>query len=250
VKIIFEGKPFKTFHMNVIFSVGWRNEPSRYKGIVRNVLETFAGKISEFVPQWYEIKKSIEAEFSFVGIWGTVDEIEDLKKGLDRSFLTFPSAFIEIGGGVLFSVITGGIKKSFLDKLRKIKVPSPLKPQKLFSKPRNFIKLSNITRLEALFLKEFLGYRKEEIFLEISKSVDRFVLGKINGGMPSYKDMENFLGFFKANILKKLESTSETADLLTYMNVFSKEKVSIDDILNGLERLEFLKFIEVLKKIY
>jgi len=47
-----------------------------------------------------------------------------------------------------------------------------------------------------------------------------------------------------------LESTSETADLLTYMNVFSKERVSIDDILDRLEKLEFFKFLDILKRIY
>ena len=250
MKIIFEGKPLRTFHMNIVFSVGWRNEPSKYKGIVRDTLENLANEISKAVPRWYEVKKSVEAEFSFVQIWGTSDEIDDLRKGLEKSFLTFPPPFIEIGGGVLFSVMTGGVKKTSLEQLRKIKVPSPLKPQKLFSRPRNFVKLSGITRLESLFLKEFLGEREKEVFLEISKGVDRLFLGRITGEMPSYKDMEEFSGFFKANILKRLESTSETADLLTYMNVFSKERVSIDDILDRLEKLEFFKFLDILKRIY
>ncbi len=250
VRVIFEGKPLRTFQMNVVFSVGWRNEPPKYKGIVRDTLDAFIERVSETVPQWYELGKIIEAEFSFVRIWGTSKEIDNLKEGLEKGFLNLSPSFVEIGGGVLFSVIVGGVKKTSLEQFRKIKSPSPLKPQKLFSKPRNFIKLTNITRLESLFLREFLSKREKEVFLEISKGVDRLFFGRVTGDMPSYKEMEEFLGFFKASILKRLESTSGTADFLTYMNVFSKDKVSIDDILTRLEKLELLKFLEVLKKLY
>jgi len=247
MRLIFEGRPSRTFCFALVFNVGWRNEPPNRRGTVSAWLSRVEEYMKEKLPEYFEIAKRVDAEYSQLSVWGISEDASLMPEALAKAFEIPSQEFLEIGGGVLFAVASGAMKGDVLEELETMKIPGPQKNPKLFVKPRNFVKTKGLTRIETLFLYQFLKSGGEEFYLELSPTGDRIHYGK-KCSMPSFSEVERFKKKFKAMLLKKIETNTGTVDLLVSLNVFQQGQVLTRDVVEGIERMNLLKKVDVLER--
>lgn len=248
MELIFEGKPAKSFCFSLVFGAGWRNEPPHLKNSLSRMLEELTKTVKEKVPEYFEVSRHIDAEFSELRIWGTSDDAEVLLDAV-QSVLLPHQTLLELGGGVLFGVAAGAIKSEVLKEMEKMKVPKSPKNPKLYIKPRNFFKTFDLSRIEELFLYSLLKESSQEIYLELSPFGDRIHYGK-NFRLPPLHAIPENRKKFVALIARKVETTCGTVDLLVKLNIFRKERVLIRELFEKIQDMGLLKKLDVIEKMF
>ncbi|PLV58697.1 hypothetical protein [Thermotoga sp. KOL6] len=249
MELIFEGRPSKSFCFSMVFNIGWRHEPQNMRGSVLEMLEKLSESVREEIPSYFEVSRSVDAEFSEIRVWGTSDEADFLLKVIQMVF-SFPhSVFLELGGGPLFTVAVGAIRSEILREIEKMKAPTPSKVPKLHIKPRNFLKVFELTRLEEFFLYHFLKDSNQEVYLELSPFGDRIHYGKFFR-LPLFSEVSGYKNKFKAIIAKKIETTEGAVDFLVKLNIFKRSKVLIKDTFEDLENINLLRRLDVIEKMF
>ncbi|AJG40710.1 hypothetical protein TRQ7_04475 [Thermotoga sp. RQ7] len=249
MELIFEGKPAKSFCFSLVFGAGWRNEPPHLKNSLSRMLEELTKTVKEKVPEYFEVSRHIDAEFSELRIWGTSDDVEVLLDAVQSVLLLPHQTLLELGGGVLFGVAAGAIKSEVLKEMEKMKVPKSPKNPKLYIKPRNFFKTFDLSRIEELFLYSLLKESSQEIYLELSPFGDRIHYGK-NFQLPSLHSIPENRKKFVALIARKVETTCGTVDLLVKLNIFRKERVLIRELFEKIQDMDLLKKLDVIEKMF
>lgn len=247
MKVVGDPRPYKTFSVQISFDIGWRHEPIKMRGSMRKSLEELLEEIRSVVPKWFEVSYVMDSEFSSLLIFGTSADQNSLLKVPDVIEMNFPEVYRELNASVELVSFAGGVKKDIIEDFYELNMKSRFKPE-IVSKPRRFLDLKGFSRVQKHFFSYIFLRREGEVFLEVSRRGDRIHYGKNIPDLDLSVDEE--IKFYRAWILKKWESTMESAKLLTLMNIFSKEIIKLDEIfreLNDLDEKEFLKSLDLLK---
>ncbi len=244
MKLIFEPKPYKTFAFQVNFNVGWRHEMVKERGTVRESLENLAKLCSEFIPSWFKVEHSVEAEYSYLRIFGTIGDTDILRllKLIDADF---PEHLSRMGAGIEVIALSGSFKSYKVDEILSFDPIHKPGRTRLSSKPRNFISARNLNRLEKHFLTFSIASRGGELYLEISKNGDRLHYGKFLGNL-NVRSMNDEIKRYELDLLRRRESTIETVAFLSTMNIFENSIRTYDDILRDIEKIRIHEIAETL----
>ncbi|MCD6551339.1 hypothetical protein [Thermotoga sp.] len=248
MELIFEGKPAKSFCFSLVFSVGWRNEPPHLKNSLSKMLEELTNSVKEKIPEYFEVSRHVDAEFSEIRVWGTSNEASVLLDAVQNVLLPHQT-LLELGGGVSFAAAAGAIKSDVLREIEKMKTPKAPKNPKLYVKPRNFFKTFELSRIEELFLYHLLKETSREIYLELSPFGDRIHYGK-NFRLPPLRSIPENKKRFEALVARKVETTCGTVDFLVKLNIFRRERVLIRDFFEKVQDIDLLKKLDVIEKMF
>ena len=247
MKLVLDPRPYRTFSIQVTFDVGWRHEPIKMRGSMRKGLEDLVENIEFLLPKWFEVSYVMEPEFSSILIFGTSKDQDAILKILSTFELNLPEIYEDLNASLEMVVSSGGIKKEIVESFLDIDVKSRHKPE-IVTKPRRFLDLKKLSRVQKHFFSHVFLERGGEVFLEVSKRGDRIHYGKNVPDIDISFSEEKEL--YKGWILRKWESTAESVKLITFFNVFSKEIIKLDEIFREIGELreeDFLEAVEILK---
>lgn len=246
MKAVHDPRPYKSFSVQITLGAGWRHEPPKFFGYMRRSLEEFLNLMGSYMPSWFDFEYVMDAEFSSVVVRGLSEDQEEVLKVLNLLESDFPSFYRDLGAGIEVSVFSGGIRKQIVEEFEEFDIESSGFP-KLYSKPRRFLSLKELSRIEKHFLAYVFGKNGGEVFLEISRRGDR-----IQYGMKVSKidiSIEKEIKSYRAWITMRAESTLESVKLLTVMNVYSKKTASLEDLLKETENFNIASLARAFKEI-
>ncbi len=248
VKIVHDARPYRSFAVQISFNAGWRHEPVKMRGAMRKSLENLLSILSFRFPSWFEMSYVMDSEYSSVIIRGPSSDQDSVLKIVKILDVDFPDAYRHLGASVEMVVASGGIKRKLLESLSEVGESRGIRPE-VISRPKRFLALRELSRVQKHFLVYTFRRRGCEVFLEISPRGDRVHYGR---------DVQNFeysleeeKRFYLAWITLRWESTFESVKILTTMNLFSKSVMEFEDVLrevNNIKDEEFLNSVELLKR--
>ncbi len=242
---MFEPRISETFSLQMNFPRGWRHEHPRNRGQVAGALEELVGFLRGFFPEYFRMERFVDAEYSGIRIFGVAKDV-DIRILMRVVELDLPKVL----SGLDNLVIVGPFKKSVVNELIHISDVKP-KGAPVIVKPKRFLSAKNLSRLEKHFLVHLVLSRGGELFLEISERGDRLHYGGRFGNL-SVESFDLELKRYELELLRKRESTYETASFLSLMNTFERDELTFDGILRDLKNIrvkEVEGVLETLKNI-
>ena len=227
MKTIHDPRPYKSFSVQITFGAGWRHEPPKFIGYMRKSLEEFLNLMRSYMPRWFDFEYVMDAEFSSIIVRGLSEDQDEILRSLKLLESDFPQFYRDIGAGLELSAFSGGIRKSLVEEFSDFNVETS-RHLKLYSKPRRFLYLKELSRFEKHFVAYVFGKNKGEVFLEVSRRGDRLQYGM---KIPKIEiSIEDEIKSYRSWIVMRTESTLESVKFLTLMNVYSKKTVSLEDV--------------------
>ena len=248
MRLIFDAKPVKTFALQLNMGIGWRHEPVKSKGKIRKSLEETVNSLKFFLPSWFETFYILDAEHSSIVVLGLSEDQEKLLKAVEIVEREFPEAVEELGGGMEMGVLSGGIRKSTAMQLRSFEFSQRTRKTVLVSPPKRFLALKELSRAQKHFLVFICTRRNCELYLEISRRNDRVQYG-LHLREVKIESLKDEFMTYKAWLLRRSESTKESASILSIMNVFSENYPDIPSIIEDVEKINLAHVAEVFKTI-
>ncbi len=240
MRSILDARPYKTFTVQITFGGGWRNEPVKMRGGMRKSLEETLKAVLNSLPSWFDGRYVMDAEFSSIVVWGLSEDQEEVLRIARILVSDYPPLYEDLGIGVEIAVFSGGVRRAVVDEFSSYDLPRSGRPA-LVQKPRRFLSLRELSRPQKHFLVYLYTREGGELFLEISRRGDRLHYG-MRIPRLSIDSLESAVKAYKAWVLGRAESTREACQILTIMNVYSKDEVGIDDLTEDVERLKIADF--------
>ena len=246
MKTVHDPRPYKSFSVQITFGAGWRHEPPKFFGHMRRSLEDFLNLTASYMPSWFDFEYVMDAEFSSVVVRGLSEDQEEVLKVLNLLESDFPSFYRDLGAGLEVTVFSGGIRKQIVEDFEEFDVESS-RSLKLHSKPRRFLSLKELSRIEKHFLAYVFGKNGGEVFLEVSRRGDRIQYGMKVPKMDI--SIEKEIKSYRAWITMRAESTLESAKLLTIMNVYTKKSIGLEEVMKETENFNIANLARAFKEI-
>ncbi len=248
MKTVFDPKPVKTYTFQMSFNIGWRHEPEKEKGILRETLENLVEKIKTITPPWCDAYYFLDAEFSSIIFMGLSETQGSIIRVVEFVENNFPEKLKELKAGLELFVISGGVKKDVVEELESFKSEHRGKTPRLVKQPKRFLSLKELTRAQKHFLVFVAMNKGCELYLEISRRGDRIQYGlKLHD--LSFNSLEEEIKKYEFWMRRRYESTKETAAILTVMNMFNKDKVDFESVIENVKGLNVSEFSQAIKTL-